>query len=85
MFGRSVVPGSLGLQDGEHLRRAEVAHPVVGVRPSYAVRTRYVVGADPAEGNPTSDPSALEVLDADSGEEVASLAGRYEPATSTAS
>ena len=42
---------------------------------------RYVVGADPAEGNPTSDPSALEVLDLDSGEEVASLAGRFEPAT----
>jgi hypothetical protein len=39
------------------------------------------VGADPAEGNPTSDPSALEVLDVDSGEEVASLAGRFEPAT----
>jgi hypothetical protein len=42
---------------------------------------RYVVGADPAEGNPTSDDSALEVLDADSGEEAASLAGRFEPAT----
>jgi hypothetical protein len=42
---------------------------------------RYVAGADPAEGNPTSDPSALEVLDVASGEEVASLAGRFEPAT----
>jgi hypothetical protein len=42
---------------------------------------RYVVGADPAEGNPTSDPSALEVLDVTSGEEVATLAGRFEPAT----
>jgi hypothetical protein len=42
---------------------------------------RYVVGADPAEGNPTSDESALVVLDVDSGEEMASLAGRYEPAT----
>jgi hypothetical protein len=50
----------------------------------YALPTpgrRYVVGADPAEGNPTSDPSALAVLDVDSGEEVASLAGRFEPAT----
>jgi hypothetical protein len=42
---------------------------------------RYVVGADPAEGNPTSDESALTVLDMLTGEEVASLAGRYEPAT----
>jgi hypothetical protein len=39
----------------------------------------YVIGADPAEGNPTSDDSALEVLDQDSGEEVASLAGKFEP------
>jgi hypothetical protein len=42
---------------------------------------RYAVGADPAEGNPTSDPSALVVVDVDRGEEVASLAGRFEPAT----
>jgi hypothetical protein len=41
---------------------------------------RYVVGGDPAEGNPQSDPSALEVLDADTGEQVAALAGRLEPA-----
>lgn len=40
----------------------------------------YVIGADPAEGNPTSDPSALKVLDVRSGEEAASLSGRYEPA-----
>lgn len=42
---------------------------------------RYVVGVDPAEGNPTSDDSALTVLDKDTGEEVASLAGKYQPAT----
>jgi hypothetical protein len=42
---------------------------------------RYVMGADPAEGNPTSDPSALAVLDVVTGEEVASLVGRFEPAT----
>jgi hypothetical protein len=42
---------------------------------------RYVIGADPAEGNPTSDESALAVLDVDSGEDVAFLAGRFEPAT----
>jgi hypothetical protein len=42
---------------------------------------RYVIGADPAEGNPTSDESALDVMNAESGEEVATLAGRFEPAT----
>jgi hypothetical protein len=44
------------------------------------VGRRYAIGADPAEGNPNSDDSALEVVDIDSGEEVASLAGKFEPA-----
>jgi hypothetical protein len=42
---------------------------------------RYVIGSDPAEGNPTSDDSALEVLDAENGEEVAALAGKFQPST----
>jgi hypothetical protein len=40
----------------------------------------YVVGVDPAEGNPTSDPSALCVLDAVTCEQVAVCAGRFQPA-----
>lgn len=39
----------------------------------------YVIGADPAEGNPTSDDSVATVLDKNTGEEVAVLAGRYQP------
>ena len=39
----------------------------------------YVIGADTAEGNPNSDQSAGAVLDAATGEEVASLAGQFEP------
>lgn len=43
-------------------------------------RTRhYVIGVDPAEGNPTSDASALTVMDEETGEEVAALAGRFQP------
>jgi len=42
---------------------------------------QYVIGADPAEGNPNSDDSALTVLDWATGEEVAVLAGKYEPST----
>src|SRR5262245_32356910 len=42
---------------------------------------RYVLGADPAEGCPHSDDSALAVLDVVTGEECASLAGKLEPAT----
>jgi hypothetical protein len=40
--------------------------------------TTYVIGVDTAEGNPTSDPSAATVLEFESGEEVASLTGRFE-------
>lgn len=42
---------------------------------------RYVIGVDPAEGNPTSDDSALTVIDALSGEEVAALSGKFQPST----
>lgn len=42
---------------------------------------RYVIGGDPAEGNPTSDDSALLVLESATGEEAARLAGRIEPST----
>ena len=40
---------------------------------------RYVVGVDPAEGNPNSDESAACVLDAESWAQVAMLAGKVEP------
>lgn len=40
---------------------------------------RYVVGADPAEGNPGSDDSSITVLDVATGEEVLSMAGKFEP------
>jgi len=39
----------------------------------------YAVGADPAEGNPRSDESAAQVLDAQTGEQVALIAGALEP------
>lgn len=41
----------------------------------------YVIGIDPAEGNPTSDDSAACVLDCDSGEECACIAGKFDPST----
>jgi hypothetical protein len=40
----------------------------------------YVIGADPVEGNPASEASALTVLDRESGEQAAALAARFEPA-----
>jgi len=44
----------------------------------------YVIGADTAEGNPNSDDSAATVLDANTGEEVAALCGKFEPDTQAA-
>lgn len=41
----------------------------------------YVIGADPAEGNPNSDESSATVLDVVTGEEVAVLAGKIQPNT----
>ena len=41
--------------------------------------SHYVIGGDPAEGNPTSDDSAAIVLDIATGEEVASLQGKFQP------
>lgn len=45
----------------------------------------YVIGADPAEGNPQSDESAASVIDAATGEQVAVLAGRMDPSVFAAS
>jgi hypothetical protein len=39
----------------------------------------YVIGADPAEGNPTSDDSSCVILDKMSGEEVATFSDKFEP------
>jgi len=39
----------------------------------------YVIGADPAEGNPTSDDSSCVILDKMSGEEVATFSNKFEP------
>lgn len=41
----------------------------------------YVIGGDPAEGNPTSNDSALTVLEEMTGEEVAKLNGKFQPST----
>lgn len=42
---------------------------------------KYVMGADPAEGNPTSDDSTALVLDAETGKHMAVLVGKFEPET----
>jgi hypothetical protein len=47
-------------------------------------RKQYVQGVDTAEGNPTSDDSSIHVLERDSGEEVAKLSGKLQPAVTGA-
>jgi len=39
----------------------------------------FVIGADPAEGNPTSDDSTAHVLNKKTGEEAAVMSGKIEP------
>lgn len=41
-------------------------------------KKKYIVGADPAEGNPTSDDSSMHVMDTD-GNEVAKMSGKIQP------
>jgi hypothetical protein len=70
--------------DGVFNPQSEIRNPQSSV-PSLTVFVppvsgrSYVIGADPAEGNPQSDESAASVVDALTGEQVAVLAGRYEP------
>lgn len=45
---------------------------------------RYAIGMDCAEGLPTSDDSATTIIDADTGEEVANLIGKFTPAVHAA-
>ncbi|MCK5604217.1 hypothetical protein KAR91_20180 [Candidatus Pacearchaeota archaeon] len=42
---------------------------------------KYVMGCDPAQGNPNSDDSTIVVMDVETGEEVANVRGKIEPST----
>lgn len=74
-----VAPLSLTGNDLIHLESAAPGLPALRVFALPKIGRRYVLGADPAEGNPTSDDSAASVLDAESGEQVAALAGKFQP------
>lgn len=63
----------------ESLPAALAALPGLRVFALPAAGCRYVAAADPAEGNPRSDESALTVLDALTGAQVAILAGPIAP------
>jgi hypothetical protein len=65
-FGPKGCPGIPGLR--------------VWIVPNNKSGRRYVVGVDPAEGNPSSDDSALCILD-DLGNQAAELAGKIDPST----
>jgi hypothetical protein len=59
--------------------RGMPAIPALAVYQPPAAGARYCLGADPAEGCPTSDFSALEVVSLEGGEQCACLAARLEP------
>jgi len=57
----------------------EVAIPSVEIFIKPQLHHEYVIGADPAEGNPGSDDSVSIVMDVFTGEEAAILSGKFEP------
>ncbi|KKN57459.1 hypothetical protein LCGC14_0561710 [marine sediment metagenome] len=57
------------------------AIPGLVIYEAYVSNQEYCIGADLAEGNPTSNDSALTVIRKDTGEEVAKLSGKYQPST----
>jgi hypothetical protein len=69
-----------GMEPLKHVRGAP-ALPSLEIYKPPVLGRKYVLGADPAEGNPASDDSALSVVDVLTGEECAVLAGKYEPST----
>jgi hypothetical protein len=75
-------PWSPSPRAGKRASAAPTPVGVPGLQVFEAARAgaRYVIGADPAGGNPQSDESAATVLEWESGAEVASLAGRFDPA-----
>lgn len=82
--GTHLIPGHApDAADPEQRRSSRSA--AEGTAPNLTVHVppqaghSYVIGADPAGGSPQSDESAAAVLDAVTGEQVATLAGRIEP------
>jgi hypothetical protein len=68
------------IKEGEVIRSLYApAIPGLSVYVEAEVGKQYVMGVDPAEGNPNSDDSAVTVLDAESWGEVANLVGKFEP------
>ncbi len=70
------------------MAKAESAGPALAGLTVYVAPKaghQYVIGVDPAEGNPNSDDSVATVLDAQSWAEVATLVGKFEPGSLTAS
>lgn len=55
--------------------------PGLVIYQAFVTMQRYRIGVDPAEGNPTSDDSAITVLRENNGEEVAKLKGKFQPST----
>lgn len=62
------------------MRNSEGLPPQVKLYVLPQAKRRYVIGVDAAEGNPTSDDSALVVLERETGEECANLHGKFQPA-----
>jgi hypothetical protein len=69
------------LTDNELLRHGIPALPNFRVYIPAKVGRRYVVGCDPAEGNPSSNDTGIVILDEITGETCAVMQGKIEPST----
>jgi hypothetical protein len=66
-------------QESKPIENAFLGLPGFTVYEEPSWNLEYVIGADPAEGNPTSDPTSAHVVEKLTGREVARLAGQFEP------
>ena len=73
------LPGQWVLNSYIELDIKHELSDIIKVIKPYEAGKSYCIGADPAEGNPTSDPSVATVVNKNTGEEVAFISGQYEP------
>lgn len=78
------LPGQWILNNYNELPAIDSLSDIIKVIKPFEAGKKYVIGADPAEGNPTSDPSVAIVTNKNTGEEVAYISGQYEPSVFSA-
>lgn len=74
------IPGKFLLAQYKELPLHSLSTDIFNIFIPPSKEREYRIGADPAEGNPNSDASVAIVVDKNTGEQVAYIEGKYEPA-----